>query len=485
MTRHALWAPALVLLASTVSRPQSSSQAASCGCQADLDTLAAKLERNYIGFRFEVAGKPREAGYRSLVAALHRRAATTGDAECIHLLRELVEWFHDGHLFVFQSPTVTPEETARLAALVERRETDEAGARAELEKRRGRLDPIEGIWYAPGYRIAILRDTARGGDFLALVLASDSAQWRPGQVKGRFWKNKDGSYRTVYAADDHSRRDVTARIYRNILLNTSPVTWGRAWPLAAHEAGTLDPVDPTRPVVRLSGTDAVVVSVPSHDPKYRPVLDSLIAAHRVEIVARPYLVVDIRGDLGGGSMTTAALVPFLATKSQRPAIGPTGHSMVLSSPDNIVYFERFGWNPDSAAERMKAAPGQVMQLIRNETLDMPFPADSILPVPSRVGVLMDRGVASAGEAFALQARKSTKTLLFGENSQGMIDYQSVRVVRLACRERGNLFGYPMIAASETLPKDGLNKDGIPVDVRIGRGIADQVGWVVRYLAGAP
>ncbi|NOT07484.1 MAG: hypothetical protein HOP28_04675 [Gemmatimonadales bacterium] len=478
----------IVLLAMSLGPVSASAQAGgpapACDCQADLDSLAAKLERNYIAFRFEVAGKPRESAYRTLVARLHDRAASTSDADCIHLLRELTDWFGDGHLFVFQWPAVTPEETARLAAQAERRDIDEARVRAELDRRKGRLDPIEGIWYAPGYRIGILREPTKGGpDFTAVVLQSDSAQWRPGQVKGRFWRNRDGSYRTIYAADDHSRRDVTSRVYRNLLLTMSPVTWGRAYPLAPHEVGSLDPVDPTRPTVRLFGAEAVVVSVPSHDPKYRGVLDSLMAHHRAAITSRPYLVVDIRGDIGGGSLTTAAIVPFMVTKETRPPIGPSGASMVLSSPDNIAYFEQGGWNPDSIAQRMSAAPGQLLQLIRNETLGMPFPNDTVLPMPRKVGVLMDRGVASAGEAFALQARKSTKVQLFGENSYGMIDYQSVRVVRLACRARGNLFGYPMIAASATLPKDGLNKEGVPVDVRIGRDVADQVGWVLRALRG--
>ncbi|MEP7345629.1 MAG: S41 family peptidase [Gemmatimonadaceae bacterium] len=452
-----------------------------CNCQMDLDSLVTKIEANYIAFRFEVAGTPKEKEYRSLVARLHERAAATSDEDCVFLLRTLTDWFHDGHLFIFQLPAISDSERVRLAASAETRPIDEADLRRKLSSKASRLDPIEGIWYTVGYRVGIVPDESRSpGDFVAIVLQSDSASWQRGQVKARFHRLRDGSYRTVAYADDHSRRDVTSRLYRDVLLNITPTHWGRAFPLAPHQSGTLDPVDPSRPTVRLVGSDAVVISVPSHDPSYTPALVALMRQFRDSIIARPYLLVDIRGDLGGGSQTTAPIVPFFVSHNLRPPIGPLGLSYVVSSKDNIGYFER-GWNPDSVAERMTRAPGQLLPLMRNEELGMPFPNDTVLALPRRVGVLMDRGVASAGEAFLLQARRSTKVTLYGDNSLGMIDYQSVQVVRLACRARGNLLGYPMIAASRTLPKDGLNAKGIPPDVRIAKGVMDQVSWVLGHM----
>jgi hypothetical protein len=454
---------------------------APCDCRADLDTLGAKLERNYIAWHLEVVRTPREAEYRQLLQRLQARAAGADDAACLFLLRELTDWFNDGHLFVFELPPVAPELAARLAAATESRPVSESAVRADLLRRARTRDPIEGIWFARGYRVAIVPAVANSTrEFVAVVLSSDSALWKPGQVKATFTRLPDGAYRTVLKADDHSKRHMNARIFRNLLLVTTPMTWGREFPLAPHEERTLDPVDPTRPTLRLVGDDAVVVSVPSHDPQYRSALDTLVARHRSDLSTRPYLVIDIRGDIGGGSMTTAPLVPFLVSRTQRDPTGPQGNSTVVSSPDNIRYFQR-GWNPDSILERMAAAPGAVMPLMRNETLGMPFPNDSVLGAPHRVGVLMDRGVASAGEAFVLQARRSTKVTLFGENTWGMIDYQSVMVVRLACRERGILFGYAMIAASATLPKDGLNAEGIPPDVRIGRDVADPIREVILQL----
>lgn len=458
---------------------------ATCTCRADLDTLAAKIERNYVAWHLEVAGGPREQEFRRFLTGLQQQADNTSDELCIFILRAMTDWFRDGHLFVFEQPPISAEEAARLASAAAVRPIDEAAVRADLQRRTGRRDPIEGIWYAPGYRMAVVRGAPDdSSEFVGVILNADSAHWKRGQVKARFTAHPDGSYRTILFADDRSRRQMDATIYRNLLLNTPLMTWGREFPLAGHEVGALDPRNPLRPTIRLDGGDAVIVSVPSHDPSLGPVLDSLVKQHRAAIVSRPYLVIDIRGDRGGSSQMTAPLVPFLVTPSQRPAIGPRGLSMVVSSPDNIRYFQR-GWNPDSVAQRMTGAPGQVIPLMRTEELGMPFPTDTILTLPRRVGVLMDHGVASAGEAFVLQARKSTKTTLYGDNTQGMIDYQSVMLVRLACRARGILLGYPMIAASATLPKDGLNAAGIPPDVRIDATSSDQVAAVLRHLRSTP
>ena len=477
---RAATAVALTAAAANVGAAQGTAPA--CSCRQDLDSLASRIEQNYIGFRFEVAKSPRESAYRAFVKQLQDRAAATGETDCIFLLRELSGWFHDGHVFVIHAPQLSAAQTDSLAAAAERRPLTEEQLRTDLTARAGRLDPIEGIWFTPGYRLGVVRD---GGMFVAVVLHADSSRWQPGQVKATFRRLPDGGYRAVLRANDHSRRDVDFVLYRNTLLAGGPYVWGRIFPLAPHEVGTLDSLDPEMPTLRLLGAEAVVVSVPSHDPSYHDALQALVDRNRDAIRARPILIIDIRGDQGGGSQTTAPLVPFLVSREMRPAIGPQGLSMVLSSSDNIRYFKQGGWNPDSVAERMAAATGRVIPLIRNEPLGMPFPNDTVMPRPARVAVLMDRGDASAAEAFLLQARRSTKVTLFGQNSAGMIDYQSVTIVRLACLPSGNLLGYPVIAASPTLPKDGLNATGIPPDVTIPAGTTDAVAWVLTYYAGRP
>jgi C-terminal processing protease CtpA/Prc len=87
---------------------------------------------------------------------------------------------------------------------------------------------------------------------------------------------------------------------------------------------------------------------------------------------------------------------------------------------------------------------------------------------------------SAGEAFLLSAMRNTKVTVFGENTGGVIDLQNVRIVRLACHDRGLLLGYPTIAASAKLPDGGLNATGIAPDVRIPAGVEDPIAFILSH-----
>src|SRR5262249_29938272 len=147
-----------------------------------------------------------------------------------------------------------------------------------------------------------------------------------------------------------------AAIRRNLLLHMPPVTWGKAYPLAADERDALDPADPRRPTVRAVGDRAVVVSVPSHSPEYAPVLKELVERFADRIAKAEVLVVDVRGDEGGSTWTTNVLMPYLATATERPRrYWRGGAPVVLSSPDNVGYFERAtgdGWVPAGLLARM-------------------------------------------------------------------------------------------------------------------------------------
>ena len=134
---------------------------------------------------------------------------------------------------------------------------------------------------------------------------------------------------------------------------------------------------------------------------------------------------------------TSALMPFLVTKAKRPTrFESDAHAVVLSSPDNIAYFGQMqsqGWVPANLVERMRANPGTVIPFDDPNSANSAQPesaADSATPLPRNVAILMDGAVVSAGEAFVLNAMKNEKVTLFGENTGGVIDYQSVTIVNL-------------------------------------------------------
>ncbi len=481
----------LVLLAQAAA-----SDGAGCECRVAFDDLVRKVEADYVGYHLGIRGR-RDAEYRRHVRSLAARAARAAPDDCVRVLQDFVRFFRDGHLFVGQWPETDEAERARLASAAERtRFRTEADIRRELDRRAGRLDPIEGVWYAKdGSRVGVVRDPKPGRrDFVAVILATPVEGWEPGQVKAEFRRLGDGSYDAVLYADDHSPRrpDVYSRgerggaaVRRGVLLHMPPTTWGKAYPLAADERGALDPTDPRRPTARVVDDSTVVVSVPSHVPEYAPVLKELVDRFADRIVRAETLVVDLRGDEGGSAWMTDVLMPYIVTTAKRPPrYWREGRASVLSSPDNIAYFERAskeGWAPAGLVDRMRANPGRVVAY--DSGAETPDEEVAAAAGPRRVAILVDGGVVSAGEAFVLSAMRNEKVVLFGENTGGVIDYQSTQIVGIgSCRRLGFGLGVPTVAASDRLPRGGANAAGIPPDVRIPRGVRDPVRFVIDYVA---
>lgn len=146
-------------------------------CATDLALLDRKLHEDYAGYTLELRGA-RLRQFAAMKGTMQTRAAhTTGDA-CYFVLHDFVAWFDDPHPFVYQSARLDTAESRRRAAAVERRDLTEAAAREYFDRRGARLDPIEGIWYDRGLRVAIVPDSARGaGRFVAVLLASDTSNW--------------------------------------------------------------------------------------------------------------------------------------------------------------------------------------------------------------------------------------------------------------------------------------------------------------------
>ena len=457
-------------------------------CATTLALLERKMMLNYAGYTLELRGE-RLTNFAAIKRAAQQRADGAKGNDCYFVLRDFVDWFDDPHLFVFQSTRLDTAETTRRAASVERRAVTEASAREYYKRRGARLDPLEGIWYDRGMRIAIIPDSALGpGRFVAVMLSADTTTWSPGAVRARFTRRPNGGYDAQVAEPNHALAHRNAEIYRHVLLRLSPGIWGKEFPVPPADSGTLDPVDPHRPVVyRRNGT--LVFAIPSHNG-YRPALDSLIAQHKAEMSHADKLIIDLRGNEGGGSQMTEGLEPYVSLKEQLPNPFPIDKPVMLSSDDQIAYARR-GFGTDTSAfvrgllERLRAHPGELVPL--NDPADTVKKVDSrdwvVSSGPRRVGVLIDRGTVSASEVFVLYALRSPRATVFGEPTAGALDYQSASIVSLSPNERRWYLGYGTITRGAGLPRGGMRGKGIPPRVSLDlQRVSDPVSEVDRALS---
>jgi hypothetical protein len=466
---------------------------AACGCAEEFASLVNKVESDYIGFHLRLPTLDRRR-YEASKAAIRRAAAAASDEDCFQALRPYVAQFHDPHLFLSEQPELSAEAKARLAAAAETLPWTEESVRAYLDHNAGHLDPVEGIWYSDTSRFGIVRERqSPRRDFVAVLLSGGGDGWKPGQVKAELTRRADGSFDVRYLYGDRSLHHLEGTIYKGLLLRMAPAMWGKAYPVRAADAGLLDPQNPRNPTIKPLPQGAWVISMPSHDGPYREPLERLIAGHLEPLRAAPLIIVDLRGNEGGSAQTSDPLAPFYRSAKTQRRRAWSGREAVVSSPDQISYFQSLVRNmtPGSAWEkrflalvaRMQREPGKVLATdVWGNPPEPPPPPAPAYARPEHFVLLIDRGTVSAAEAFVLAAWQSDRVTLFGEPSGGSIDYQSVSIVPLACRRHGLRLGYPTIAGSEHLPAGGFNADGIPPDVRIGPAVADPIQFIVDHYA---
>ncbi len=456
-------------------------------CAQTLDSLDSKTRQNYAGFLLEVRGARRTA-YDSLLAVLKRDASAASLDRCYPLLARYTEWYDDPHVFVFQNQTTDSATANRRRRAVRRIAMDEAAIRHDLEARRALLDPIEGIWYDGPTRFGVIRDPdGTPGRFVALQLAPDTAGWSVGDVRARFTRKTDSSYATTLLTHRFAELELTARIHRRVVLRLSPGMWGKAFPVSTADAGTIDPTDVHRPHITIRPR-SVVVSVTSHDPAYAQMLDRLVAAADTAIRRTRLLIVDLRGNEGGAAFMTRSLNPYVASTERRASPYDSGNAVVLSSPAQMAYARRLAGNDTSAfvrdlLARMQAHPGQLVPI--EEAPAPPAPEPS-LPGDWRVIVLVDRGTVSAAEVLVLNALRSTRAIVVGENTAGALDYQSVQIIGLGVGDRRWALGYPTITAHAELPRRGMRGRGIaPTERLVWDNIPNPIAYVEQRFGAPP
>lgn len=435
-------------------------------CAQTLDSLDAKIRQHYAGFLLEVRGA-RRAAYDSVRADVAREAAATSLSDCVRPLTRLVRWYDDPHLFVYQSPVIDSASAQAARAALRRVPVDEAALRRGFA-RKSMLDPIEGIWYDGPTRLAVIKDpTAGTGHFVAVLLASDTAGWAAGDVRAEIRRVGETAYAVDLRARNFARLRLDATLHRRSILRLSPGMWGKAAPLASADSGLLDPDDVHRPRVVLRER-SVVVSLPSHDPRFMRALDSAVMAAGEAIRARGLLIIDLRGNEGGSSQMSRALHPYISMPTRQPTPYDSGAPVMLSSSAQVAYARR-AFGSDTSAfvrallRRMEAAPGQLVPL---EDPPSAPPIDASYEGAWRVAVLVDRGTVSASEVLVLRALRSSRAVVIGEPTAGALDYQSTQIVGLGTGDRRWALGYPTIAAHAELPARGMRGKGIAPTVRV-------------------
>ena len=89
--------------------------------------------------------------------------------------------------------------------------------------------------------------------------------------------------------------------------------------------------------------------------------------------------------------------------------------------------------------------------------------DTIYQFPQLVGIIVDDYCASSCEQFVLSAKNSSKSIIFGTRTLGVLDYSNVVPEKLLTK--GLKIRYPM-TRSTRLPEQPIDNIGIAPDIKI-------------------
>jgi hypothetical protein len=210
--------------------------------------------------------------------------------------------------------------------------------------------------------------------------------------------------------------------------------------------------------------NTILFRIPSFAWEDKPRIDSLIHQNFSKLISTPILIIDLRGNGGGIDYSYQELLPLLYTNPY------TSKSVSwLASDNNIKYFE------DALANKRirKGREQETLRLIdslkahRNSFFDMTgdeiITGDTVYKYPLKVGIIINDFCASSCEQFFLAAKGSKKTLIFGTNTLGVLDYSNSVPIDLPLK--GFQIRYPM-TRSNRLPDFPIDNIGIPPDVEI-------------------
>jgi len=455
-----------------------------CTCHELLTGLITKVESNYAGYIHKVKEHKENKEYLLLKGQLTQKSNSTNYNDCYQLLSQYVRFFNDGHLFIIEIPRITAGQSDSLSQYIKHFDLSEEKLKDFVHQ--AKTDPLEGVWNDKSQKIAILKNGINS--FIGVTLENTNAQWKRGMIKMEIEKVKPNEYNlTIYRNDFAPIRFTQVHIYKNSVLPFGVYRFARESPVSP-ELNYINNTDPELPVFRQLDTNTCLITVPTAliNPA---ILDSILRSNEQALTTTPNLIIDVRGNLGGNYIWGGLQALTNTKEYPEPKKENEDEFLMLASEDNADYV--FGMSTYLRNTKNSAGVAHYDTLIaklRNfpgEFIGFSFYNSAqgnnkrtVYKFPQQIAILMDKGTASAGEAFVLSVKaNSDKVTLYGENTYGMIDYMNTNAKKIPCQGNNSYYyGYPTFFAP-SIKTSPVNPTGIKPDIYVSPGTEDWIEWV--------
>lgn len=464
-------------------------QAQDCSCSDHLEWLIKTFSENDAGFAFAMEQKT-EAEYQLHNQTFRKRASEVEDVyACGPLLYEWMTFFRSGHMgieLIADEPSQDDDavklsekeirEKYKNTEVIELTEKELVEKFADLE-----TPSMEGIWKSGNYTIAVIRDEDnKEREYVGFIVEADGVYWMPGQVKIE-WPSytQENLLETKFYMRDHSIRDFETSLIGNNLMKVGYMFWERVSPkyetLPAEDRYYRSMVAEA-PFAEAVDDDAVLIRIPSFSFGYKPQIDSVLAANHDLIASRPILIIDIRDNGGGSDSSYEQLIKYLYTNPIR-TVGLEFLSTPLNNSRMAMFAEDPDWDEESrewarqALEKLNQHLGEFVNVMGEKvSIDT---LEEVLPLPKKVGILINENNGSTAEQFLLAAKQSQKVKLFGVSTAGVLDISNQNVVPFPC-EIYQL--YYALSKTYRIPDFPIDDIGIQPDFFMNRFIPKEA-WI--------
>ena len=432
-----------------------------CTCESNFVWVKKTFEENDAGFQYIIDNKGHAAYniHNQLMLEKIKTARTL--TECTELLSEWLKFFRSGHIGV--------QATTNNAFVSEKYKIDFSQFEKYISEKKEA--DFEGIWATGVSKIGIKKD---GNNYVAFFMESELEARKPEDVLLRI--TPDGnSFKTI----SHHNIGDPKFIGKNNLQFEGMNIWKRLSPVFSEEPdfeNYYKSVLSRNPYLEELNATTLYLRIPSFQIENKPAIDKLLADNKDIIMKTENLIIDLRNNGGGTSLSFNELLPFIYTNPIRQ-IGVEFLSTELNNKRSVEYSNNTNFDEKtrqwykSNYDKLQRKLGEFVNLSGNEVSISQY--DTIYEYPKNVGIIIDRGCASATEHFLLNAKQSKKVKLFGTSTYGMLDIANTYYVESPCKEFTLTYG---LSRNLGLSEMAFDDIGIQPDFFIDKTIP-QHKWV--------
>jgi hypothetical protein len=380
--------------------------------------------------------------------------------ECTELLSEWLKFFRSGHIGISTTINTSVTETYKIdfsqfeKYISEKKEAD-----------------FEGIWTTGVSKLGIKKD---GENYVVFFMESELEYRKPEEVLLKItWDGK--KFKTI---SQHNIGD-PKMIGNNHLKFNGMSTLKRLSPVFSEDPifeKYYKSVLSQNPYLEELNATTLYLRIPSFQIHNKSAIDKVLADNKDIILKTENLIIDLRDNGGGASMSFSELLPFLYTNPTR-GFGIEFLSTELNNKRHLEYSTNLNYNENTRQtyknyyDKSQNRLGEFVNMSDNEVFISKY--DTVYEYPKNVGIIINRDCASATEHFLLNAKQSKKVKLFGTTTLGMFDIANTHFVESPCKE---FFLHYGLSRSLGLPEMAIDDIGLHPDFYLDKTIP-QHKWV--------